>query len=280
MSRTGLFKIVVTAALFGLSTSLVSIGLVKAAHNFPHRAAVTSPHVADRFPTVPSDHLALLIANSNYPDAEAAMADVAAGADVLASVLRNHGFLVIVVRNATRAGMTEAVDRLTAAARPGSVVLVYFGGFGVQSEGQNFMIPVDAKIWQERDVRRDGVQIERALSALSASGARIRIAIVDASRRNPYERRFRSYSHGLAPISAPDNALILSSASPGKVADDGKGENSVLISELLSNLDAKGTAEAVFNKTRVAISRASEGDQVPTVSSSLLEDVHFDQAGG
>src|SRR6516164_10885218 len=105
MSRTGLFKIMVTAALFGLSTSLVSIGLVKAAHNFPHRAAVTSPHVADRFPTVPSDHLALLIANSNYPDAEAAMADVAVGADVLANVLRNHGF-----QNATRAGMMEAVD--------------------------------------------------------------------------------------------------------------------------------------------------------------------------
>ena len=220
MSRTGLFKIVVTAALFGLSTSLVSIGLVKAAHNFPNRAAVTSRHVADRFPTVPSDHLALLIANSNYPDAEAAMADVAAGADVLANVLRSHGFLVIVVQNATRAGMTEAVDRLTAAARPGSVVLVYFGGFGVQSEGQNYMIPADAKIWQERDVRRDGVQIERALSALSASGARIRIAIVDASRRNPYERRFRNYSHGLAPIDADANTIVITSTSPEQVVDD------------------------------------------------------------
>ena len=86
MSRTGRFRIVITAALFGLlSTSLVSIGLVKAAHNFSHRAAVTSPHVADRFPTVRSDHLALLIANSNYPDAEAALADVTAGADALAT---------------------------------------------------------------------------------------------------------------------------------------------------------------------------------------------------
>jgi uncharacterized caspase-like protein len=186
MSRMGPFRITVTAALFGLlSTSLVSIGLVKAAHNFPHRAAVTSPHVADRFRTARSDHLALLIANSNYPDADTAMAEVTAGADALANVLRNHGFLVIVVRDATRAGMTEAVDRLKAAARPGSVVLVYFGGFGVQSEGQNYMIPIDAKIWQERDVRSDGVNIERALSDLSASGARIRIAIVDASRRNP-----------------------------------------------------------------------------------------------
>ncbi|MET3303897.1 inactivated superfamily I helicase [Bradyrhizobium diazoefficiens] len=54
----------------------------------------------------------------------------------------------------------------------------------------------------------------------------------------------------------------------------------MLVSELLGNLAAQGSAESAFNKTRVAISRASEGDQVPTVSSSLLEDVHFGEAGG
>ena len=54
----------------------------------------------------------------------------------------------------------------------------------------------------------------------------------------------------------------------------------MLVSELLNNLDAQGSAESVFNKTRVAISRASEGDQVPTVSSSLLEEVRFGEAGG
>ena len=74
MSRTGLFRIVVAAILFGLlSASLVSIGLAKAAHNFAHRAAVTGRDVADRSPTARSDHLALLTANLNYPDADAAM---------------------------------------------------------------------------------------------------------------------------------------------------------------------------------------------------------------
>src|SRR5260221_13407345 len=107
--------------------------------------------------------------------------------------------------------------------------------------------------------------------------------VVDTTRRNPYERRFRTYSHGLAPISAPDNALILSSATPGKVADDSKGQYSVLMAELLNNLDAQTGLETVFNKTRVAISRASDGEQVPSVSSSLLEDVRFgtnESAGG
>ena len=264
MSRTGLFKIVVTAALLGLSTSLVSIGLVKAAHNFLHRAVVTSPHIADRFPTVRSDHLALLIANSNYPDAEAAMADVTAGADVLANVLRNHGFLVIVVRNATRAGMTEAVDRLKAAARPGSVVLVYFGGFGVQSEGQNFMIPVDAKIWEERDVRRDGVQIERALSALSASGARIRIAIVDASRRNPYERRFRNYSHGLAPIDADANTIVITSTSPEQVVDDAVASPNRFVNGLAAEIGPfSRSVEEIFVARAAAGARSRREQEHP-----------------
>ena len=115
---------------------------------------------------------------------------------------------------------------------------------------------------------------------MKEQGAKAKLVVVDASRRNPYERRFRSYSHGLAPISATDNALILSSASPGKVVDDGKGEHSVLVGEFLTNLSTQGSAESVFNKTRVAISRASEGDQVPTISSSLLEDVHFGEAAG
>src|SRR5712671_737065 len=81
------------------------------------------------------------------------------------------------------------------------------------------------------DASRD--DISRAVDRLKA-----RIAVIDASRRNPYERRFRAFSHGLAPISAPDNALILSSATPGKVADDSSGQYSVLMTELLNNLNA------------------------------------------
>jgi len=103
--------------------------------------------------------------------------------------------------------------------------------------------------------------------------------VLDASRRNPYERRFRAFSHGLAPITVPDNALILTSASPGAVADDSTGENSVLVTELLSHINTKAdrarAAETIFNQTRVAISRASDGAQVPSVSSSLMEDVSF-----
>jgi uncharacterized caspase-like protein len=110
---------------------------------------------------------------------------------------------------------------------------------------------------------------------MTEKGAKAKLVVVDASRRNPYERRFRSYSHGLAPISVPENALILTSATPGKVADDGKGQYSVLVTELLNNLNSQSGAATAFNKTRISVSRASDGEQVPQVSSSLLEDVRI-----
>jgi uncharacterized caspase-like protein len=191
----------------------------------------------------------------------------------LSSALRHEGFDVDVVEDATKDDMFRAVERMKAKIRPDTVVMLFFGGYGVQVGRESYMIPVDATIWKEADVRRTGVSVESVLDAMKERGAKAKLVVLDASRRNPYERRFRAFSHGLAPISPPENTIVLTSATPGKVADDGKGANSVLVSELINNLNAQAGAETAFNKTRVAISRASEGEQVPSVSSSLLEDI-------
>ncbi len=227
-----------------------------------------------------ASRIALVIGNGHYPDASAPLTQSINDARGLTAALRNNGFDVDVVEDASRDDMNRAIGRLKSKIKPDSVVMLFFGGYGIQVGRESYMIPVDATIWKESDVRRNGVSIESVLEAMKEQGARARLAVIDASRRNPYERRFRAFSHGLAPISAPENALILTSATPGKVADDGKGQYSVLVSELLNNLNAQEVnraegAEAVFNKTRVAISKASEGAQVPTVSSSLSEDVRF-----
>lgn len=227
-----------------------------------------------------TSRLALVIGNGHYPDANAPLTQSINDARALSSSLRKNGFDVDMVEDATKDDMVRAVNRLKSRIKHDSVVMLFFGGYGVQAGRESYMLPVDAVIWKESDVRRHGVSIDGVLEMMKEQGAKAKLVVVDASRRNPYERRFRSYSHGLAPISASDNALILTSASPGKVVDDGKGEHSVLVSEFLNNLGKPGSAESVFNKTRLAISRASEGDQVPTVSSSLLEDVHFGEAGG
>jgi uncharacterized caspase-like protein len=228
-----------------------------------------------------ASRVALVIGNGNYPDAAAPLLQPINDARALTAALRRDGFDVDVVEDANKDDMTRAVARLKSRIKPDSVVMLFFGGYGVQVGRESFMIPVDATIWKESDVRRDGVSIEAVLGEMKEQGACAKLVVVDASRRNPYERRFRTFSHGLAPISVPDNALVLSSATPGKVADDSKGQHSVLVSELLHHLNAQViNAETVFNRTRIAISRASDGEQGPSVSSSLLEDVHFGEAAG
>ena len=148
--------------------------------------------------------------------------------------------------------MRRAVARLKSKVKPDTVVMLFFGGYGVQVGRESYMIPVDAKIWKEADVRRDGVSVESVLDAIKEKGARAKLVVVDASRRNPYERRFRAFSHGLAPITAPDNALILTSATPGKVADNSKGSHSVLMTELLTQLNSACWPASSPSSTRPA----------------------------
>jgi uncharacterized caspase-like protein len=223
-----------------------------------------------------TSRIALVIGNGHYPDADAPLTQSINDARDLTASLRSNGFNVDVLEDASKDGTHRAIDRLKSKIGPDSVVMLFFGGYGVQAGGESYMIPVDAAIWKESDVRRDGLSIEAVLDVMKERGARAKLVVIDASRRNPYERRFRTFSRGLAPIDAPDNALILTSATPGKVADDSRGRNSVLVAELLNTLKAQAAgAETVFNKTRVAVSRASDGEQVPSVSSSLSADVQL-----
>jgi uncharacterized caspase-like protein len=265
-----------------LAVSL-ALGAHAALNNRPldvAKSAATEPSEA----VTPSARIALVIGNGHYPDAPAPLAQPVNDARALTVALRRNGFDVDVVEDAGKDDLNRAIERLKSKVAPGSVVMLFFGGFGVQVGRESYMIPVDAAIWKEADVRRDGVSIESVLEAVKAQGARARLAVIDASRRNPYERRFRTFSHGLAPISASENALILSSTTPGKVVDDSEGQHSVLMTELLTNLAASAaSAEAIFNQTRAAIARASDAEQVPSVSSSLSEDIRLDtgeNAGG
>jgi uncharacterized caspase-like protein len=223
-----------------------------------------------------STKLALVIGNGHYPDANEPLLQSINDARALDGALRRDGFDVDVVEDANKDDMARAIARLQSKIKPDTVVMLFYGGYAIQAGRESYMIPVDAKIWKERDVRREGTSVEQVLDLMKSQGARAKLVVLDASRRNPYERRFRAFSHGLAPITVPANALILSSATPDKVVDDSAGRNSVLVAELLNNLDGKPAgAEAVFNKTRAEVSRLSEGEQVPSVSSSLLEDVRL-----
>ena len=234
-------------------------------------------------PIVPSaaadngaDRFALVIGNSKYPDAEAPLKEPINDARDVADELKRDGFNVEVGENLTGEGMRRAFDRLYGRIKPGSVVLVFFSGFGVQSSRQSYMIPIDAQIWTEADVRRDGFSLETVLGEINSRGAGVKIALVDASRRNPFERRFRSFSAGLAPVIAPNGTLVMYSAALSSVISDNGGDHSLFVQELLKEIRVPDLmAEETLNRTRVGVTRASRSEQVPWISSSLAEDFSF-----
>lgn len=233
-------------------------------------------------PIVPSgaadrgDRIALVIGNSKYPDAEAPLKEPVNDARDVADELKRDGFNVEIGENLTGDAMRRAFDRLYGRIKPGSVALIFFSGFGVQSNRQSFMIPVDAQIWTEADVRRDGFSLETVLGEINSRGAGVKIALVDASRRNPFERRFRSFSAGLAPVIAPNGTLVMYSAALSSVISDNGSDHSLFVQELLKEIRVPDLmAEETLNRTRVGVTRASRSEQVPWISSSLAEDFSF-----
>ncbi len=222
------------------------------------------------------DRYALVIGNAKYPDADAPLKEPINDAREVADELKRDGFNVDTGENLTGDGMRRAFDKLYGKLKPGSVALIFFSGFGVQSNRQSYMIPIDAQIWTEADVRRDGFSLETILGEVNSRGAGVKIALVDASRRNPFERRFRSFSAGLAPVIAPNGTLVMYSAALSSVISDNGGDHSLFVQELLKEIRVPDLmAEETLNRTRVGVTRASRTEQVPWISSSLAEDFSF-----
>ena len=215
--------------------------------------------------------VALLIGNAAYPDAETPLQGPVADARALAGQLKRQGFDVAIGENLKKEAMRRSLDQLYAKIKLGSIVLIYFGGFGIQSDRQTYLIPTDAQIWNEADVRRDGFSLDKILAEMTGRGARAKIAVVDASRRNPFERRFRSVSAGLAAVTVPRGAVVITSAPPDTVIGDNGSQ--VFMTSLVKELAVPGaTIEQAFNRTRIDVSRATQQQQVPWFSSSLEED--------
>jgi hypothetical protein len=237
-------------------------------------------------PIVPSaaagaDRFALVIGNAKYPDADAPLKEPINDARDIAEELKRDGFNVEIGENLTGDAMRRAFERLYGRIKPGSVALIFFSGFGVQSSRQSYMIPVDAQIWTEADVRRDGISLETVLGEINSRGAGVKIALIDASRRNPFERRFRSFSAGLAPVIAPNGTLVMYSAALSSVISDNGRDRSLFVQELLKEIRVPDLmAEETLNRTRVGVTRASRSEQVPWISSSLAEDFSFIPGAG
>ena len=224
----------------------------------------------------PRTRVALVIGNANYQDADTPLKDPVGDARALGAALQDAGFDVDVAEDLSKDAMRRTLDRFYDKIKPGTVTLIFFSGYGIQSNRQNYLIPVDAHIWTEADVRREGTSLAAILSELANRGPRAAIAVLDASRRNPFERRYRLTPAGLADITASPGTLVAHAVAPNALIDD--TNRGLFVGELIKQIGkADSPIKDVFNRTSVAVSQASQGGQVPWISSALGDDVQFGQ---
>ena len=217
---------------------------------------------------------ALLIANTSYPDRTLPSRSAANDAFLLKDELQRSGFDVDLRENATPETMKEAIGSLNGKIKSGAVVLIYFTGFGAQIAHQDYLLPVKVPLSSEAEILQNGIGIDDELEQLNRAGARVKIAILDAAYPNAAQAQTGAL--GLAPINGPDGTLALLSASPGQLMVSNALETSLFMGELLKELRRPSSGvESAFIHTRSAVSRASNGEEVPWVASSLTDEFLF-----
>src|SRR3954464_6402295 len=145
-------SIAIAAALFGMVSLAIGAHAALNKRSLAANEAFAVEQSAEA--ATKASRLALVIGNGHYPDANAPLTQPINDARAIAAALQREGFAVDVVEDGGRADINGAVDRLKGRINPESVVMLFFGGYGIQAGRESYMIPVDAAVWKESDVRR------------------------------------------------------------------------------------------------------------------------------
>lgn len=230
-------------------------------------------------PMAEERRIALVIGNGTYRIAP--LAHAVNDARDMAEALRRCGFAVTRLENANRDQMATALREFGDQLLRGGVGLFYYAGHGMQAQGRNYLIPVNADIQREDEVPYQALDAEVVLAKMETARNRLNIVILDACRNNPFGRGSRSGVQGLAQMDAPKGTFIAFSTAPGRVASDGAGRNGLYTRHLLANLATPGLKlEDLFKRVRTGVLRDSAEQQMPWDSSSLMGDFFFRPAEG
>ena len=225
--------------------------------------------------------IALVVGNADYSDSYGYgnLENPVNDAELMTLALQKAGFEVSYVKDANDADFMRALAEFGSQISIGNNVtaLFYYSGHGMQVDGQNYLVPINANIQNEADLQLENISTGRIMNHFAENFNGTNIIILDACRNNPFERNFlRSSENGLSVMSAPKGTYIAYSTAPGEFAADGTDGNSIFTKQLAENLLVEGiTIEEVFKLTRRQVAEQTNNKQIPWSSSSLLDDFYF-----
>lgn len=220
--------------------------------------------------------VALVIGNAAY-QYTARLANPANDADDMARALENVGFEVIAAKNVDKRSLEKAMADFGRRAREADAALVYYAGHGIQYQGSNYLMPIDARLEDEYSVNYELTRIDDVLFALSKARG-VKILILDACRNNPLGERLSSrgtnrdlaQTRGLARLEAPRGTVVAFATQSDQVAVDGSGRNSPFTGALLREIEEPGIEIAVlFRRVAIDVNQATGGRQLPELSISM-----------
>ncbi|GBU26785.1 hypothetical protein R84B8_00298 [Treponema sp. R8-4-B8] len=220
---------------------------------------------------------ALVIGNGNYTNI-GKLNNPVNDANDMEAALQGLGFTVDKLLDANLDQMESAVMRLKnrLSVSSGSYGFFFYAGHGVQSNGENYLIPVGSNIPSENSLRDRAVSVQWALAELNEAKNALNVVVLDACRDNPFSWK-RSGTRGLSVVgSQPVDSIIVYSTSAGSTAADGSGRNGLFTAHLLNNLKTPGLeVKEVFNRTGADVSRASNRTQIPAVYNQFFDTAYL-----
>ena len=231
--------------------------------------------------------VALVVGNGTYGAIEALPNPGNDAAD-MAAALGRLGFDVTTVRDADLVGMNQSLRLFARASAGADVAVVFYAGHGLEVDGVNYLVPVDARLERDTDVEYEALALDRVLRA--TSGAVLRVVILDACRNNPLARSMqrtgaaRSVSRGsfgeLNEALLGEETLVAYAAAAGTTAADGDGRNSPYTTALLMYMEQPLELSAVFRRVRAQVLETTDGEQRPHEYGSLLREHYLGGASG
>ncbi|MDM8515784.1 SUMF1/EgtB/PvdO family nonheme iron enzyme [Desulfobacterales bacterium HSG16] len=226
-----------------------------------------------------SKRVALVVGNGAYRNSP--LKNPVNDAESVAETLEDLNFEVILATDQNKDGLYKAVRQFGTHLRKAEVGLFFYAGHGIQCKGINYLLPMDADIQDEDEIEYLAFDANQVLSKMESAGNSVNIMILDACRNNPYSRSWRSVKTGLAPMRAPEGTKIIYATRPGKVAADGKNNNSPFTQSLIREMKKPGLElEHLIKKVAISVRNATNKKQSVWQEGVILNDFYFASSSG
>ncbi len=220
--------------------------------------------------------LALVVGNAAYPGGSA-LENPVNDANLMDSTLQTLGFTVIKILNANKQQLEKGIYDFSLKLKNYEVALFYYAGHGIQVEGKNYLIPIDAILNEKTAVKFETVAVNYVVDEFEYYPNNTNIVILDACRNNPFRSWGRGGTQGFVAMSPASGTIIAFATSEGSTAADGDGANGLYTTHLVKQIVIPQSIESVFKKTRIAVQNASKNTQSPQEWTKLTGDFYFNK---